>query len=133
MVKCLRYGIAGQVNVQGEEVKKLDVLANELFINLLRSSFTTCMLVSEEDETFIEVQYHIYYTIILSELRHDIIYFNVYYLFSVSSQVEVEKQGKYIVCFDPLDGSSNIDCLVSIGSIFAIFKSVTYPLFYYII
>ena len=30
-------------------------------------------------------------------------------------------QGKYIVCFDPLDGSSNIDCLVSIGSIFAVY------------
>jgi fructose-1,6-bisphosphatase I len=84
------YGIAGQVNVQGEEVKKLDVLANELFINLLRSSYTTCLLVSEEDETVIEV--------------------------------ETEKQGKYIVCFDPLDGSSNIDCLVSIGSIFSIFR-----------
>lgn len=37
-------------------------------------------------------------------------------------EVETEKQGKYIVTFDPLDGSSNIDCLVSIGSIFAIFK-----------
>lgn len=53
-----RYGIAGQVNVQGEEVKKLDVLANELFINLLRSSFTTCLLVSEEDETVIEVTFY---------------------------------------------------------------------------
>jgi len=50
-----RYGIAGEVNIQGEEVKKLDVLANELFINLLKSSFTTCLLVSEEDETVIEV------------------------------------------------------------------------------
>lgn len=87
------YGIAGEVNIQGEEVKKLDVLANELFINLLKSSFTTCLLVSEEDETVIEV--------------------------------ETEKQGKYIVCFDPLDGSSNIDCLVSIGSIFSIFKKQT--------
>ena len=37
-------------------------------------------------------------------------------------EVETERQGKYIVSFDPLDGSSNIDCLVSIGSIFAIFK-----------
>lgn len=37
-------------------------------------------------------------------------------------QVETEKQGKYIICFDPLDGSSNIDCLVSIGSIFGIYK-----------
>lgn len=33
-------------------------------------------------------------------------------------------QGKYIVCFDPLDGSSNIDCLVSIGTIFAIYRKV---------
>ena len=36
--------------------------------------------------------------------------------------VEKDKRGKYIVCFDPLDGSSNIDCLVSIGSIFGIWK-----------
>lgn len=49
------YGIAGTQNVQGEEVKKLDVLANELFINMLSSSFTTCMLISEENESVIEV------------------------------------------------------------------------------
>ncbi|XP_047004939.1 fructose-1,6-bisphosphatase 1 [Schistocerca americana] len=87
------YGIAGTTNVQGEDVKKLDVLSNELFINMLRSSFTTCLLVSEENENVIEV--------------------------------ETDKQGKYVVCFDPLDGSSNIDCLVSIGSIFAIYRKVT--------
>lgn len=86
------FGIAGSTNVQGEEVKKLDVLSNELFINMLKSSFTTCLLVSEENDNIIEV--------------------------------ETEKQGKYIVCFDPLDGSSNIDCLVSIGSIFAIYKKL---------
>jgi len=84
------FGVAGNTNVQGEEVKKLDVLANDLFINTLRSSYATCLLVSEENDNEIEV--------------------------------ETEKQGKYIVTFDPLDGSSNIDCLVSIGSIFAIFK-----------
>ncbi|KAB0802025.1 hypothetical protein PPYR_04211 [Photinus pyralis] len=84
------FGTVGEQNVQGEEVKKLDVLANDLFINMLKSSFTTCALISEENENIIEV--------------------------------ETEKQGKYIVTFDPLDGSSNIDCLVSIGSIFAIFK-----------
>lgn len=84
------YGISGDTNVQGEEVKKLDVLANDLFINMLQSSYTTCLLVSEENETVIEI--------------------------------DTDKQGKYIVCFDPLDGSSNIDCLVSIGSIFAIYK-----------
>ncbi|KAI5695975.1 hypothetical protein M8J75_006325 [Diaphorina citri] len=44
---------------------------------------------------------------------------------AISSAVEVSKQGKYIVCFDPLDGSSNIDCLVSIGSIFSIFRKQT--------
>ncbi|XP_071449986.1 fructose-1,6-bisphosphatase 1 [Hetaerina americana] len=84
------FGIAGSTNVQGEEVKKLDVLSNDLFINMLRSSFTTCLLVSEENETVIEV--------------------------------EADRRGKYVVCFDPLDGSSNIDCLVSIGSIFSIYK-----------
>merc|ERR1711971_233483 len=84
------FGAAGDTNVQGEEVKKLDVLANDLFINMLRSSYASCLLVSEENDNEIEV--------------------------------ETERQGKYIVSFDPLDGSSNIDCLVSIGSIFAIFK-----------
>lgn len=44
-------------------------------------------------------------------------------------EIEPDKQGKYIVAFDPLDGSSNIDCLVSIGSIFAIYrKSVDGPI-----
>jgi fructose-1,6-bisphosphatase I len=54
------YGIAGTQNVQGEEVKKLDVLANELFINMLSSSFTTCMLISEENESVIEVWLEIF-------------------------------------------------------------------------
>jgi len=114
--------MAGETNVQGEEVKKLDVLANDLFINLMRSSFTTCLLVSEENQDVIEVcpwelnsarirtrgQIEVEIRIIRREL--------------IPFQIEVEKQGKYIVCFDPLDGSSNIDCLVSIGSIFAVYK-----------
>jgi hypothetical protein len=57
MISFFSYGIAGTQNVQGEEVKKLDVLANELFINMLSSSFTTCMLISEENESVIEVRY----------------------------------------------------------------------------
>ncbi|CAG2105246.1 unnamed protein product [Medioppia subpectinata] len=77
------YGIAGQTNIQGEDVKKLDVLANDLFINMLKSSYTTCLLISEENDTVIEV--------------------------------EPEKSGKYVVAFDPLDGSSNIDCLETIN------------------
>ncbi|XP_005582344.2 fructose-1,6-bisphosphatase 1 isoform X2 [Macaca thibetana thibetana] len=84
------YGIAGSTNVTGDQVKKLDVLSNDLVMNMLKSSFATCVLVSEED-------------------KHAII-------------VEPEKRGKYVVCFDPLDGSSNIDCLVSIGTIFGIYR-----------
>ncbi|KAM4707972.1 fructose-1,6-bisphosphatase 1-like [Discoglossus pictus] len=87
------HGIAGSTNVTGDQVKKLDVLSNDLVINTLKASFSTCVLVSEED-------------------KHALI-------------VEPEKRGKYVVCFDPLDGSSNIDCLVSIGTIFAIYKKTS--------
>lgn len=44
------YGLAGNTNVQGEDVKKLDVLSNELMINMLRSSFSVAAMVSEENE-----------------------------------------------------------------------------------
>jgi len=84
------YGIAGETNVSGDQQQKLDVMANELFINMLKASYTTCLLVSEEDERVIEV--------------------------------ETNEQGKYMVFFDPLDGSSNIECLAAIGSIFGISK-----------
>ncbi|XP_065122993.1 fructose-1,6-bisphosphatase 1b isoform X2 [Paramisgurnus dabryanus] len=87
------YGIAGSTNVTGDQVKKLDILSNDLVVNMIKSSFTSCVLVSEEDEKAIII--------------------------------ESEKRGKYVVCFDPLDGSSNIDCLASIGTIFAIYKKDT--------
>jgi fructose-1,6-bisphosphatase I len=87
------YGIAGSTNVQGEEVKKLDVLSNDLMINMIANSFTSCAMVSEENKDVIEI--------------------------------ETSKQGKYIVTFDPLDGSSNIDCCISIGTIFGIFRKTT--------
>uniref|UniRef100_A0A3B3DDN2 Fructose-1,6-bisphosphatase 1 n=1 Tax=Oryzias melastigma TaxID=30732 RepID=A0A3B3DDN2_ORYME len=87
------YGIAGSTNVTGDQVKKLDILSNDLVINMIKSSFTSCVLVSEENDKAIIV--------------------------------EPEKRGKYIVCFDPLDGSSNIDCLVSIGTIFSIYRKTT--------
>ncbi|XP_074809258.1 fructose-1,6-bisphosphatase 1 isoform X2 [Natator depressus] len=60
---------------------------------MLKSSFTTCVIVSEENKNAIIV--------------------------------DAEKRGKYIVCMDPLDGSSNIDCLVSIGTIFAIYRKAS--------
>ncbi|XP_052795744.1 fructose-1,6-bisphosphatase 1-like [Mya arenaria] len=84
------YGISGTTNTTGDEQKKLDVLANDLFINMFKSSFLTCVMVSEENEKVIIV--------------------------------DKEDRGKYMVVFDPLDGSSNIDCLVSIGTIFGIYR-----------
>ncbi|TRY89564.1 hypothetical protein DNTS_025282 [Danionella cerebrum] len=84
------YGIAGSTNVTGDQVKKLDILSNDLVINMIKSSFTSCVLVTEEHDKAIIV--------------------------------EPDRRGKYVVCFDPLDGSSNIDCLASIGTIFAIYR-----------
>jgi len=84
------YGLAGSSNKTGDDQKKLDVLSNDLFINMVKSSYSTCLLVSEENDEAITV--------------------------------DPDEQGKYIVTFDPLDGSSNIDCLVSIGTIFGIYK-----------
>nr|XP_013800680.1 PREDICTED: fructose-1,6-bisphosphatase 1-like [Apteryx mantelli mantelli] len=71
----------------------VDILSSDLVINMLKSSFSTCVIVSEENKDAIIV--------------------------------EAEKRGKYIVCIDPLDGSSNIDCLVSIGTIFGIYRKVS--------
>uniref|UniRef100_A0A8C7B506 Fructose-1,6-bisphosphatase 1 n=1 Tax=Neovison vison TaxID=452646 RepID=A0A8C7B506_NEOVI len=50
------YGIAGSTNVTGDQVKKLDVLSNDLVINMLKSSFASCVLVSEEDKHAIIVE-----------------------------------------------------------------------------
>lgn len=52
----LRYGIAGSTNVTGDQVKKLDILSNDLVINMLKSSFTSCVLVSEENEKAIIIE-----------------------------------------------------------------------------
>lgn len=84
------YGLIGSENVQGEAQKKLDVIANEVFINSLKFSSKIAVMASEEEE-------------------------NVFI-------VENPSEGKYAIAFDPLDGSSNIDANVSIGSIFAIWK-----------
>lgn len=86
-------GLTGTANVQGEDVKKLDVLANDIFRNSLIASGKACLLVSEEDENAMIIE-------------------------------NPDQRGKYVVTFDPLDGSSNIDCGVSIGTIFGIFKVV---------
>ena len=90
-------GLAGETNVQGEEQKKLDVLANDIMVNALRASGKTAVLVSEElDDAII---------------------------------IEDPFKGKYCVVFDPLDGSSNIDAGVNIGTIFGVYAVVLLFLF----
>ncbi len=89
-------GDAGETNVQGEDQKKLDVFANEKFIQTLRNREIVCGIGSEEEDTFI----------------------------SINSNDD-NNQNKYIVLIDPLDGSSNIDVNVSVGTIFSIYRRIT--------
>ena len=88
-------GDMGETNVQGEEQKKLDVYANEQFISALRSGGECLAIASEENEDLIEIE------------------------------SPVSQNAKYVVCIDPLDGSSNIDVNVSIGTIFSIYRRRT--------
>jgi fructose-1,6-bisphosphatase I len=84
------------INIQGEGQQKLDVYANEQFIAALSAGGETCAVASEEEEGLIHIDN------------------------------KVSKNAKYIVCFDPLDGSSNIDVNVSIGSIFSIYRRTSF-------
>jgi fructose-1,6-bisphosphatase I len=88
-------GKQGTSNIQGEEQMKLDVYADETLISILRHSADCAGIASEEND--------------------DVVCF----------EDEYSKQSKYVVLFDPLDGSSNIDCNVSIGTIFAIYRRVS--------
>ncbi len=85
-------GTYGTTNVQGEEVKKLDVMANDEFMSALSLGGDCCAILSEENEDIVRVK----------NQNHT--------------------KPKYIVAMDPLDGSSNIDVNASIGTIFSIFK-----------
>ncbi len=89
-------GTAGETNVQGETQQKLDVLANEKFKQTLQNREIVCGIASEEEEDFV----------------------------SVNSQDE-RHQNKYVVLIDPLDGSSNIEVNVSVGTIFSIYRRIT--------
>ena len=89
-------GAAGDVNIQGENQQKLDVYANEVFIKTLTKRNIVCGIASEEEDDFI----------------------------AINSQDE-NHQNKYIVLIDPLDGSSNIDVNVYVGTIFSIYRRVT--------
>jgi fructose-1,6-bisphosphatase I len=88
-------GETGEVNVQGEKVKKLDVFANDQFIAALKAGGECCAIASEENEEIIPIEN------------------------------EVSKDANYVVAIDPLDGSSNIDVNVSVGTIFSIYRRKT--------
>lgn len=88
-------GAAENINVQGETQQKLDVFANEAFINALQVSGIVCGIASEEVE--------------------NIIIFDD----------DLSREGNYVICIDPLDGSSNIDVNVSVGTIFSIYRRIT--------
>lgn len=88
-------GKHGATNVQGEEQMKLDIYANETLISVLRNSADCAGVASEENDDF------------------------------VCFDDPFSANSKYVVLFDPLDGSSNIDCNAPIGTIFAIYRRVS--------
>ena len=81
-------GAIGTQNMAGDDQQKLDVLANIRFTRALMKGGEVCALVSEESESF----------------------------------VDLNNEGRYVIAIDPLDGSSNIDVNVSIGTIFSIYR-----------
>ncbi len=85
-------GETGETNVQGEKVKKLDVFANEQFIAAFKAGGEVCAIASEENDDIIPID------------------------------SEISKGAKYVIAMDPLDGSSNIDVNVSVGTIFSIYR-----------
>ena len=85
-------GTTGEINVQGETVKKLDEIANKTFLKVFHQSGLVCALASEEMEK----------PVLLPENW---------------------PQAKYMLLFDPLDGSSNTDCNMPLGAIFSVVKS----------
>lgn len=87
-------GAAGDENVHGEQVQKLDVFANQVMYRALDHTGLVACMASEENENFIPIP-------------------------------EKFPTGDYVVIFDPLDGSSNIDVNVSIGTIFSIHKKIS--------
>ena len=89
-------GTAGEENIQGEDQQKLDVYANEVFIKNLVNREIVCGIASEEEDDFISIQGN-----------------------------NKKNENKYVVLMDPLDGSSNIDVNVSVGTIFSIYRRIT--------
>jgi fructose-1,6-bisphosphatase I len=88
-------GDAGTTNVQGEDVKKLDIYANNQLMGVIMHGISCAGIASEELEDFI------------------------------AFDDEMSRQSKYVCMFDPLDGSSNIDVNISIGTVFGVYRRVT--------
>lgn len=86
-------GAAGSSNLTGDQQQKLDVLANIRFSRALAKGGEACAIVSEESDSF----------------------------------VDLNNNGQYVIAIDPLDGSSNIDVNVSIGTIFSVYRRKTPP------
>src|SRR5699024_8859214 len=89
-------GAAGDTNIQGEAQQKLDVYANKIFIDTLVNREILCGIASEENDEFITIKGQ-----------------------------NNDNQNKYVVLMDPLDGSSNIDVNVSVGTIFSIYRRIS--------
>ena len=89
-------GSVGEINVQGEQQQKLDLFANQVFIDTLINRDIICGVASEENEDFINI--------------------NGY---------DKTNNNKFIVLIDPLDGSTNIDVNVSLGTIFSVYERIT--------
>ena len=88
-------GDAGSTNIQGEDVKKLDVFANNQFTGVLRHGISCAGVASEEMD--------------------DVVIFDD----------EVSNNSKYVVLFDPVDGGNNIDVNISIGTIFGVYRRIS--------
>jgi len=91
-------GEAGDTNIQGEDQQKLDVYANDIFMKRLINRQIICGIASEEEDDFVTI-----------------------------SGSDKANNSKYVVLIDPLDGSSNIDVNVSVGTIFSIYRRITEP------
>jgi fructose-1,6-bisphosphatase I len=89
-------GGVGEKNVQGEDQQKLDVYANEVFIQTLINREIVCGIASEENDEFITVQ-----------------------------GSDKGNNNKYVLLMDPLDGSSNIDVNGSVGTIFSVYRRIS--------
>ena len=83
------FGSSGQKNIQNEDVQKLDLIANSIFIKYFKKNNSIHSILSEEDENIINLA----------------------------------ENGEYLIAMDPLDGSSNIDVNIPVGSIFSILKN----------